>query len=160
MTSTRSSPRPRAAASRPSSSAVGTDLGKQTPLRRLAITTGGTYRYIDVTAFSEVGVGLLACRPCSGRPWGEAVLTGQPAAKVGSSDGEVVERDDPVSEDLVGVSALAGNQDRVARTGVGQGGLDGALAVGLDADLSRTVKAAEEVVEDLVGDLGCAGYPA
>ncbi len=30
---------------------VGPSLGKQTPLRRLAVTTGGTYRYIDVTWF-------------------------------------------------------------------------------------------------------------
>jgi hypothetical protein len=29
----------------------GSDLGMETPLRRLATTTGGTYRYIDVTGF-------------------------------------------------------------------------------------------------------------
>ncbi len=35
----------------------GTDLGKQTPLRRLATTTGGTYRYIDVTGFPRSAAG-------------------------------------------------------------------------------------------------------
>src|SRR5271166_3498315 len=35
----------------------GTDLGMQTPLRRLATTTGGTYRYIDVTGFPRSASG-------------------------------------------------------------------------------------------------------
>ena len=35
----------------------GTDLGMQTPLRRLATTTGGTYRYIDVTNFPRSASG-------------------------------------------------------------------------------------------------------
>jgi von Willebrand factor type A domain len=35
----------------------GTDLGMQTPLRRLATTTGGTYRYIDVTGFPKSASG-------------------------------------------------------------------------------------------------------
>ncbi len=35
----------------------GTDLGKQTPLRRLATTTGGTYLYIDVTGFPKSAAG-------------------------------------------------------------------------------------------------------
>jgi hypothetical protein len=29
----------------------GPDLGENTPLRRMATTTGGSYRYIDVTKF-------------------------------------------------------------------------------------------------------------
>src|SRR5271157_737592 len=36
---------------------LGPDLGKQTPLRRLATTTGGTYRYIDVTSFPRSASG-------------------------------------------------------------------------------------------------------
>jgi hypothetical protein len=35
----------------------GTDLGMQRPLRRLATTTGGTYRYIDVTGFPRSASG-------------------------------------------------------------------------------------------------------
>ena len=35
----------------------GTDLGTQTPLRRLATTTGGTYRFIDVTNFPRSASG-------------------------------------------------------------------------------------------------------
>src|SRR5271157_1145213 len=35
----------------------GTDLGMQTPLRRLATTTGGTYRFIDVTGFPRSASG-------------------------------------------------------------------------------------------------------
>jgi len=35
----------------------GTDLGMETPLRRLATTTGGTYRYIDVTSFPRSASG-------------------------------------------------------------------------------------------------------
>jgi hypothetical protein len=35
----------------------GSDLGTQTPLRRLASTTGGTYRYIDVTKFPASAAG-------------------------------------------------------------------------------------------------------
>jgi hypothetical protein len=35
----------------------GTDLGLNTPLRRLAATTGGTYRYIDVTRFPRSAAG-------------------------------------------------------------------------------------------------------
>jgi hypothetical protein len=35
----------------------GTDLGMDTPLRRLATTTGGTYRYIDVTRFPRSPLG-------------------------------------------------------------------------------------------------------
>ena len=35
----------------------GTDLGTQTPLRRLAIATGGTYRFIDVTRFPRSASG-------------------------------------------------------------------------------------------------------
>src|SRR5271166_5226528 len=35
----------------------GTDLGMQTPLRRLATTTGGTYRFIDVTNFPRSASG-------------------------------------------------------------------------------------------------------
>ena len=35
----------------------GTDLGRLTPLRRLATTTGGTYRYIDVTNFPRSASG-------------------------------------------------------------------------------------------------------
>jgi hypothetical protein len=35
----------------------GSDLGLQTPLRRLATTTGGTYRYIDVTKFPRSAAG-------------------------------------------------------------------------------------------------------
>ena len=73
---------------------------------------------------------------------------------VGDLGGQPPRSTRPISEDLVGVAALAGDQDRVARTGVAQGGLDGALAVGLNTDLSRTVEAAEQVVEDLVGGLG------
>jgi hypothetical protein len=36
----------------------GTDLGLETPLRRLATTTGGTYRYIDVTKFPRSAGGF------------------------------------------------------------------------------------------------------
>jgi hypothetical protein len=36
----------------------GTDLGMQTPLRRMATTTGGTYRYIDVTKFPASAAGF------------------------------------------------------------------------------------------------------
>jgi von Willebrand factor type A domain len=35
----------------------GSDLGMETPLRRLATTTGGTYRYIDVTSFPRSASG-------------------------------------------------------------------------------------------------------
>jgi hypothetical protein len=35
----------------------GSDLGLQTPLRRLAATTGGAYRYIDVTRFPRSNAG-------------------------------------------------------------------------------------------------------
>lgn len=35
----------------------GTDLGMETPLRRLATATGGTYRYIDVTTFPRSAAG-------------------------------------------------------------------------------------------------------
>ena len=35
----------------------GSDLGMETPLRRLATTTGGTYRYIDVTTFPRSASG-------------------------------------------------------------------------------------------------------
>jgi von Willebrand factor type A domain len=35
----------------------GTDLGMDTPLRRLATATGGTYRYIDVTSFPRSAAG-------------------------------------------------------------------------------------------------------
>ena len=35
----------------------GSDLGMETPLRRLATTTGGTYRYIDVTNFPRSASG-------------------------------------------------------------------------------------------------------
>jgi hypothetical protein len=35
----------------------GTDLGMETPLRRLATTTGGAYRYIDVTSFPKTAAG-------------------------------------------------------------------------------------------------------
>ena len=37
----------------------GMSLGQRTPLSRLATTTGGTYRYIDVSKFATVGRGLL-----------------------------------------------------------------------------------------------------
>ena len=36
----------------------GSDLGLETPLRRLATTTGGTYRYIDVTRFPRSAAGF------------------------------------------------------------------------------------------------------
>ena len=36
----------------------GSDLGLETPLRRLATTTGGTYRYIDSTKFPRTGGGF------------------------------------------------------------------------------------------------------
>jgi hypothetical protein len=36
----------------------GADLGMETPLRRLATTTGGTYRYIDVTRFPRSPLGF------------------------------------------------------------------------------------------------------
>ncbi|MGC8638969.1 MAG: vWA domain-containing protein [Isosphaeraceae bacterium] len=35
----------------------GTDLGMETPLRRMARATGGTYRYIDVTSFPKTAEG-------------------------------------------------------------------------------------------------------
>ncbi len=35
----------------------GTDLGMETPLRRMATATGGTYRYIDVTSFPRSAAG-------------------------------------------------------------------------------------------------------
>ena len=66
----------------------------------------------------------------------------------------VVEGDDAIGEDLVGVAALAGDQHGVAGAGVGQRGLDGLAAVGLDADLARPPEAGQELVEDPVGVLG------
>ena len=33
----------------------GSDLGMQTPLRRLATSSGGTYRFIDVSRFPKTG---------------------------------------------------------------------------------------------------------
>jgi hypothetical protein len=36
----------------------GSDLGLETPLRRLATTTGGTYRYVDVTRFPRSAAGF------------------------------------------------------------------------------------------------------
>src|SRR3982750_1065384 len=56
---------------------------------------------------------------------------GPPVAEPGPGDGEVVEGDDPVGEDLVGVASLAGDQHGVAGPGVGQRGLDRPPAVGL-----------------------------
>ena len=35
----------------------GNDLGMETPLRRMATATGGTYRYIDVTSFPKSAAG-------------------------------------------------------------------------------------------------------
>jgi hypothetical protein len=35
----------------------GSDLGQETPLRRMATTSGGTYRYIDVTRFPRSAAG-------------------------------------------------------------------------------------------------------
>ncbi len=37
---------------------IGADLGRETPLRRLAISTGATYRHINVTQFHRSGVGF------------------------------------------------------------------------------------------------------
>ncbi|MFO0889251.1 MAG: hypothetical protein U0790_08945 [Isosphaeraceae bacterium] len=36
----------------------GPDLGQNTPLHRLATTTGGTYRYIDVSRFPRSPAGF------------------------------------------------------------------------------------------------------
>ncbi|MFO0889253.1 MAG: hypothetical protein U0790_08955 [Isosphaeraceae bacterium] len=37
---------------------LGPDLGQNTPLHRLATTTGGTYRYIDVSRFPRSPAGF------------------------------------------------------------------------------------------------------
>ncbi len=66
----------------------------------------------------------------------------------------VVEGDDGVREDLVGPASLAGNQHHIAGTGVGERGLDGDPPVGLDANLTWSPKAGQQVVENLVGILG------
>ncbi len=50
--------------------------------------------------------------------------------------------------------ALAGDQDGIAGTGVGQRNLDRVAAIGLDPDPTRSAKAREQVVEDLVGVFG------
>ena len=50
-----------------------------------------------------------------------------------AGDGRVVEGGDAIGEDLVSVAALARDQDDIAGPGIGQGGLDGELAVGFDA---------------------------
>src|SRR3954462_6983917 len=70
------------------------------------------------------------------------------------SDLPVVEREDAVGEDLVGLLPLAGDQDRVTAAGVGQGRRDCAVAVGLDPHPSRAPEAGEQVVEDLIRVFG------
>ena len=69
-------------------------------------------------------------------------------------DGMVVEGDDGICEDLVGVAPLAGNQHDITGTGVGERGLDGDPSVGLDTNLAGAPKAGQQVVENLVGVLG------
>ncbi len=75
-------------------------------------------------------------------------------AKPLARDGIVVEGDDGICEDLVGMAPLASNQHHITGSGVGERGLDGDPSVGLDADLAGAPKAGQQVVENLVGVLG------
>jgi hypothetical protein len=75
-------------------------------------------------------------------------------AKPLASDGMVVEGDNGICEDLVGMAPFASDQHDVTAAGVGERSLDGDPSVGLDADLTGAPKAGEQVVKNLVGILG------
>ena len=61
-----------------------------------------------------------------------------------AGDMGIVKGDNAIGEDLVGMAAFAGDQHGIASAGVGQGGLDGLAAVGLDADLARPPEPGQE----------------